>query len=357
MKTTMHLLRRTVQPLTVAMWLLLTVGLLVGPASQADTLFVSNYLNDSINRITEDGIVTTFAAVAPKPFGVVFDSRGNLYVASAQRTNRISRILTNGTVTTFSPLLPSYDATALAFDSRGRLYVGSQNGYGIGRISSVAGPIAPVAGGFTFPFGLAFDREDNLYVADQFNGRISKVAPDGTKTTFATGLVNPWGLAFDAVGNLHVANFGNGRITRIAPDGTAITFASGFSGPAGIAFDSAGNLFVANQGGTVGKVTPDGTVSTFATGLSQPLYIAVQPDPAPPSLLIPQQSPDEISQSGLRIALRGAINTHYQVLHSEDLVTWAPFQTNQVIASSEVQIVDPEAAFAPQRFYRVRRLP
>jgi sugar lactone lactonase YvrE len=357
MKTTIHSSRGAPRRPVVGLWLLLVDCLLAGPSLRADTLYVSNYGDNSISQITADGVVTRFATVLPKPFGLAFDSRGNLYAASAQDTNRISLVRSNGAATTFSPLLNYFDATALAFDSRGRLYVASQGGFGVGRIGANGGPIAPFAGGFTNPFGLAFDREDNLYVADWLNGRITKIAPDKTQSIFATGLSQPRGLAFDAAGNLYVANSGNGRIIRIAPDATATTFAAGFSGPSGIAFDTAGNLYVANQSGTVSKVTPDGVVTTFASGLSQPLYIAVQPDPAPPSLWVPQQSPDAISQSGLRIAVRGSINTYYQVLYSEDLTTWTPFATNQVVASSQVQLADPDAAFAPLRFYQVRRLP
>ena len=64
----------------------------------------------------------------------------------------------------------------------------------------------------------------------------SKVAPDGTVSTFATGLNGPYGLAFDASWFPYVANYGNGTISKIASNGTVSTFVSGLSGPSYIAF-------------------------------------------------------------------------------------------------------------------------
>jgi len=107
MKTTTDSLVRAVHQVTVTMWMFLT-GCLAGPSGRADTLKLSErHHRQNHGRLC----VTKFAAVAPKPFGVVFDSRGDLYAASAQLTSRISRISSNGTVTTLSPLVRSFDAT------------------------------------------------------------------------------------------------------------------------------------------------------------------------------------------------------------------------------------------------------
>jgi hypothetical protein len=52
----------------------------------------------------------------------------------------------------------------------------------------------------------------------------------------------------------------------------------------------------------------------------------------------------------------GVSNQTYVVEHSFDLVHWTPFQTNR-LASAEVEVVDPDAANAPQQFYRARTWP
>jgi hypothetical protein len=59
------------------------------------------------------------------------------------------------------------------------------------------------------------------------DGIIYEIAPDGTKSTFATGLAQPLGLAFDRSGSLFVADYPN--ILEFAPDGTRSTFASGIA--------------------------------------------------------------------------------------------------------------------------------
>src|SRR5204862_157942 len=77
----------------------------------------------------------------------------------------------------------------------------------------------------------------DLYEADNSSNTIFKFAPDGTKSTFASGLNRPFGLAFDGSGNLFEADQGSGTIFVFTPFGTKSTFVSGLSGPSGLAFE------------------------------------------------------------------------------------------------------------------------
>jgi trimeric autotransporter adhesin len=136
---------------------------------------------------------------------------------------------------------------------------------------------------FTSPVGVVVDGNGNTYVTEPFQHRLRKVAADGTVTTIGTGVSGaddgdlatasfnrPVGLAVDAAGNVFVADQGNHKVRKIATDGTVSTVAGDgtttvFSYPTAVALDAAGNIFVADQGHhRIAKVAPDGTVSTLA---------------------------------------------------------------------------------------------
>src|ERR1041385_8807551 len=104
----------------------------------------------------------------------------------------------------------------------------------------------------------------DLYVAECGSGTIFKFAPDGTKTTFASGINEPMALAFDRTGSLFVASSGSpSSILKFTPDGTQSIFATNDSSAIlGLAFDGAGNLFAST--GFILKFAPDGTGTTFA---------------------------------------------------------------------------------------------
>ena len=78
----------------------------------------------------------------------------------------------------------------------------------------------------------------------------------------AAGLGNKLNLAVDGAGNLYVADQTNGRVIKIADPATESTLAnqnlpvgSGFTAPSAVAVDTAGNVFVAD-GETSPRSTP-----------------------------------------------------------------------------------------------------
>ncbi|MCX7806437.1 MAG: Ig-like domain-containing protein, partial [Planctomycetota bacterium] len=152
------------------------------------------------------------------------------------------------------------------------------------------------------PAGLAFDKNNNLYVSDSGNARVRMIsAYNGVFYTKAGGgsgglgyigpalnatlSVNLGGVAFDGSGNMYFADTGDHRVRRVRADNGNIetiagTGVAGFTGdgtlatgaalnsPSDVAIDSAGDLYIADTGNSrirkVNMIT--GIISTVAGG-------------------------------------------------------------------------------------------
>ena len=245
-------------------------------------IYVAEYLDHKIRKITPTGIVTTFAgsgaqgttngigtaASFTRPNGLAIDASRNIYVAD-EWCHRIRKITPTGVVTT------------LAGSSSG-----SANGIG-------------TAAQFNHPSGVAVDNSGNVFVCDRNNHLIRKITSSGVVTTFAgsgsagntngTGAAasfkNPTGIAIDNSGNLYVTDYSNHSIRKITSAGVVTTLAGpvGASGtwgttngtgtsarfnyPYHIAIDSYGNLYTTDMGNQkVRKITTAGVVSNYVGG-------------------------------------------------------------------------------------------
>ena len=295
-------------------------------------IYVADSSNDTIRRVAPGGIVTTLAGLVQGagaadgtlnqarlfgPSGVAVSSSGNLYVADTYN-NTIRKITTNGMVTTLAGLAASsgdvdgpghvaeFNApSGVATDSAGNIYVADAGNNSIRKVTP-AGVVTTILVGtgdtnapFSAPSCVAMDAAGNLYFAESGN-TIRKATPNGVVTTLAglrqlDALGNPIGgnsdglgsaarfnrtsgLALDSAGNVYVADKGNNSIRKLTPAGLVTTLAGSsqgsadgsgsaarFSGPSGIAVDHVGYVYVADAGnGTIRKVTPDGQVTTLA---------------------------------------------------------------------------------------------
>ena len=279
-------------------------------ADKNGNLYIAEFFNETIRKISTDGVVSTIAGTTGivgssdalgyqasfhDPAGLAFDAQGNLYVADSH--NSAIRKLTfdaqgNATVSTLANNIR--DAQGVAVDSLGNVYASEFDSHDIKKISpdghtvtifagsSSAGTLDGIgtAAKFNFPAGIVIDSKDNLYVTDNMDHTVRKVAPDGTVTTIAgtagvSGATdgvgtaakfnNPNGITIDKNGILYVADASNQSIRKIMPDGTVSTFAgtSGptnggavnglgkaaqFNNPASVCIDQNGTLFVADTG-------------------------------------------------------------------------------------------------------------
>jgi DNA-binding beta-propeller fold protein YncE len=166
--------------------------------------------------------------------------------------------------------------------------------------------VAGTAEGLSAPRNLAVGPNGNVYVADTGNSRIVELDEKGNlvktwgqKSTNeanpAAGTFNePWGIAVDRQGNVYVADTWNHRIQVFDANGSFLRAfgAPGqveqgpayFWGPRGVAVDSQGRVYVTDTGNKRVEVfdASGQPLFGFATGgdagLNEPVGIAVGPD-------------------------------------------------------------------------------
>lgn len=265
-------------------------------ADKSNSIYVADNTN-TIRKITPDGVVTTLAGTGGvpgsadgtgaaarfgTPVGIAVDDAGTVYVADSDNQT-IRQITPAGVVTTLAGMAgmrgsadgtgmaARFDApTGLVIGSAGNLYVTDGSNNTIRKVT-VAGVVTTLAGTpgvtgsadgtgaaaqFSFPAGIAVDRDDNLYVADFVNHTLRKVTAGGVVTTLAgsaamagsadaTGtaarFAQPTGVAIDRAGNLYLTDIQNGNLRKVTPDGVTTTVA-GTVGVAGILLGAAPRL-------------------------------------------------------------------------------------------------------------------
>jgi uncharacterized repeat protein (TIGR01451 family) len=257
-------------------------GNLGAAIDSANNLYVADAANYRVRKISPSGTITTLAGTGIDgdsgdgglaanaevgTYAVATDLTGNVYIGGFWRVHKIA---TDGIITTVA--------------GNGTYGYSGDNGAATG---------AEIAG---YVYGLAVDSAGNLYIADQGNQRIRKVTPAGIISTVAgTGVAGysgdggsgtlaqinqPAGLAVDVAGNLYIADQLNNRIRKLAPDGTISTVAGngvegtgGDGGPAtsaeltfpqAVAVDSSGNLYIGDGNCAIRKVSRAGIMSTVA---------------------------------------------------------------------------------------------
>jgi DNA-binding beta-propeller fold protein YncE len=105
--------------------------------------------------------------------------------------------------------------------------------------SLASGRAVLVAGdGLDEPFGVDFDASGNTYVVEAGGNRVSVIGTDGARRVLAEGFNGPHHLLMGPDGQLYVADTWNNRVSRIDPGTGAVTQVAGtgekgFSGDGG----------------------------------------------------------------------------------------------------------------------------
>jgi sugar lactone lactonase YvrE len=291
-----------------------------------DNVYVADYGNALIRKITPAGEVSVFAGMPPHfgstdgagaaasfryPRGVAVDAAGNLYVADGNHT--IRKITPAADVSTLAGApevfgsadgaggaARFFEPAGMAADSSGNLYVADSGNYTIRKVTpaGVVSTFAGLAGAkgtadglgsdarFTSPEGVAVDVSSNVYVVDGV--RVRMITPVGLVSTLAQ-LPGGWaqGITVDSHGTLYLTT--RTAVYSLTPGGALALIAGGntvgsadgtgaaaeFNFPAGIVMGGDGNLYVADQqNSTIRKVTPSGIVTTPIGTPAMPMGIA-----------------------------------------------------------------------------------
>jgi alpha-tubulin suppressor-like RCC1 family protein len=246
----------------------------------AGNVFVSDFENDEIKKITKNGNQSTFySSGIRKPRGLATDKAGNVYVTN-QFYNTVLKISPNGT------LLNTYtgfnNPRAVAVDNTGNIYVVDKTNNQVKKINT-SGTITVIGSGFVLPEAIAVDAIGNIYVGDYsgtgFGGVLKKMTTNGTISVLATGFNDMNSITVDANNNVYLANGSdaNGVINVIAPNGYISSIGSGFSNPTGVTLDAAGNVYVADgDNGEVYKIAMSGgAVSSYSVTPSLPAGLSL----------------------------------------------------------------------------------
>jgi len=271
-------------------------------------IFVCDAVGSKIKKVSQQGIVSTFAgkdagyadgvgdqAKFAFPSGIVLDGKGNLFVAE-WNNHRIRKVSQQGVVSTVAGSTPGFEdgiGTAakfhnpcgIALDSNNNLFIVEYHNCGIRKITP-QGVVSTFAGNglygyadgdrvsaqFYYPTGITVDHQDNLYVADTANQKIRKITPSGMVSTIAGSsrgykdgvgvqaqFNNPSAMVVDGAGNLLVCDSFNHKIRMVTSQGEVSTIAGGSSGnvdgkcsetlfdhPHGITLDLEGNIIVSD---------------------------------------------------------------------------------------------------------------
>lgn len=227
--------------------------------------------------------------------GVTGDKKGRLYTIDMD-SKQLFRIASDTGKIEALTVLPR-SATGMVFDSKGNLYMASGGGQGVeGVVLRV--PAAALEGGAfdtslveTFVSGtngangLVFDAKGNLYVSGGATGNVYVVKPDGTMTVWASGIaperkeqmITVNGLDFGKDGLLYIANTSSGSIHRVKvnEDGSfgkveLVAKDPLLYGADGIMFGPDGALYVcANERNAIVQVTVDGKVTEVTSNGNQ----------------------------------------------------------------------------------------
>jgi uncharacterized protein (TIGR03437 family) len=251
----------------------------------AGNLYIADYGNNSVRKISTSGIITTVATGGAE--AVAVDGAGNVYIADGEL--HVRKLTPAGSLTNFAGSGVGWDFTPGPMGD--------------------GGPATSAMFGATQ--GVAVDGSGNVYITDAEAQKVRKVAPNGIISTVAgngtniTGafsgdggpatsaaLYTPKGLAVNAAGNLYIADNQNNRVRVVGANGIINTIAGN------------GNSFYSGDGGPAASAAVGGPYGLAINGNN--IYVAALGDISIRLLSGPPAAagPPSISSGGVISALQ-----------------------------------------------------
>ena len=139
---------------------------------RAGQMYVSSRFEGNVYQVSPSGERSVYADGMGVATGIAFDEDENLYVGD--RSGTVFKIDHERNIFVFATLEPSMAAYHLAFGPSGYLYLTSPttSSYDFVFRISPKGEVSEFYRGLGRPQGMAFDREDNLYVAASLGGHV-----------------------------------------------------------------------------------------------------------------------------------------------------------------------------------------
>jgi streptogramin lyase len=267
----------------------LPTGITIDPSGN---IYVMELAASTVRKITPAAVVSTFAgksftqgnqdgtgsgALFDYANDIAADKTGNVFLADYDNNN-IRKITPAGVVTTFIPGGMS-SPTGIAVDAQNYVYVASPSDVKVRKISP-SGMITNVGTGNNSDeiYDVTVDQNGNLFVCDRGTNMIRKISPSGVVTDIAgiwhvSGMTNgqgntatfkrPSSIAVDNNGNIYVADVGNNAIRKINSSGVVSTYLANaaayttdanFFGSYGVAVDKDGIVYITNTEHRIVKI-------------------------------------------------------------------------------------------------------
>lgn len=223
---------------------------------------------DLIGRVASDGTVTEYSTptAGSEPTSIDTGPDGNLWFTELG-SNKIGRITTAGVITEYPVPTPDSRPSRITSGPDGNLWFTEESANKIAK-AAVDGSILAeydIPTPYATPTVITTGPDGNLWFTEWDANKVGRITTAGVITEFSAGVHSPNTIVTGPDGALWVAGQ-NGRIARIATDGSGTSFP--ICCAPGIATGSDGNLWITFPGfgsgpSALGRITTSGDVSLY----------------------------------------------------------------------------------------------